>query len=129
MKNIILAIDFDGTIVTHKYPEIGDPVPHAIKSIKEFEKLNCKIMLWTMRSGKELEDAVEYLKNNGIELWGINKNCQQSSWTNSNKQYAHYYIDDAAIGCPLIKNWKYNRPYVNWLSVKQLVLENIKKLN
>lgn len=116
MKPLIIGIDFDGTIVTHEYPVLGKPVPWAIETMKELQAHGHKLMLWTMRSGRELEQAVNYLAKNGIILWGINENPEWQ--TGSNKQYAHLYIDDACLGCPLI-NPSEGRPYVNWHHVKK----------
>lgn len=115
---MIIAVDFDGTIVEHKYPNLGKPVPGAIKVLRVFNQLNFKVILWTMRSGKELQDAADYLIDNGIELWGINENPEQKTWTTSPKQYAQIYIDDAALGCPLVAAESTSgRPYVDWQSV------------
>ena len=78
-----------------------------------------------------LSDAVNFLKQNGIELYGINKNPDQLSWTNSPKVYGHLYIDDAAVGCPLIYPEKNERPYVDWNKVGEEILKitsnNLKK--
>lgn len=121
----IIAIDFDGTIVTHDYPALGKPVPMAIETIKELQANGHYIMLWTMRSGKELEQAVDYLYKNNIILWGINENPEQH-WSSSNKQYAHLYIDDAAVGCPLVLPdlealHHESRPYVDWERVRKVL--------
>jgi len=124
---MVIAIDFDGTIVTHMYPSIGEPVKGAISVIKNLIANDHKIVLYTMRSGMYLNDAVAYLKNEGIELFGINHNPEQDSWTTSPKAYAQLYIDDAALGCPLITpNSPFSRPYVDWLAVnKELTAKGI----
>lgn len=101
LKPLIIAIDFDGTIVTHAYPGIGRPVPGAIETMKEFIARGDKLILWTMRDGKELDEAVEYCKSNGVEFWGINQNPEQSSWTSSPKAFAHIYIDDRNVNGPV----------------------------
>lgn len=113
-----ICIDFDGTIVDHNFPDIGKPVHNAIFWIKRFQELDAKIILWTMRSNNEengdvLDEAVNYLKDNGINLFGINENPDQHSWTNSPKAYG-IYIDDMAIGCPLTKQLGFNRTCVDW---------------
>src|ERR1700690_3286381 len=102
-----IAIDFDGTIVKHKYPKIGDPVPDAIEWIRKFQEAGAKIILYTMRSdGGEypntLKDAVKYLEIYGIKLFGVNRDPEQDSWTSSHKCYANLFIDDAAFGCQLL---------------------------
>ena len=110
---MIIAVDFDGTIVEHRYPEIGAPVPKALEILLELQNNGHEIILWTMRSGERLQEAVAYLARHGIRLWGINHNPQQGDWTSSPKAYAQMYIDDAAIGCPLVYPEE-GRPYVDW---------------
>ncbi len=132
-KPLIIAIDFDGTIVEHEFPDIGSPVPGAIKWMKIFQAAGAKLILWTMRSdgqsaGKVLTEAIEYCRSNGIEFWAANCNPDQHSWTSSNKAYAHLYIDDAAYGCPLIEPAG-ERPYVDWSKVGPAVLEMIEEHN
>ncbi len=75
-----------------------------------------KLILYTMRSGEYLLEAVEYLAAEGIELWAVNENPAQKYWTDSPKVYAHVYIDDAAFGCPLVEA-ENDRPIVDWLAV------------
>lgn len=118
----ILAVDFDGTVVTHQYPEIGTPVPKAIETLKRLNENGVKIILWTMRSEKFLDDAVKYLEENGVELWGINSNPEQKSWTNSPKAYAQIYVDDAALGCPLLESPIAERPFVDWFEIEKLLI-------
>ena len=115
----IIGIDFDGTIVEHAYPEIGAPVPGAIDTIKDLIANGHRIILWTMRSGETLQEAYDYLKDNGIELFGVNKNPKQN-WSTSPKAYCHVYIDDAALGCPLIRKFN-QRPVVFWPKVREFL--------
>lgn len=123
-KPAVIAIDFDGTIVEHKYPAIGAPIKGAIETIKELQARGHKIILWTMRSGKELDEAVAYLQENGITPWSVNQNPEQD-WSTSPKAYAQIYIDDAALGCPLEKKC-FDRPMVYWPAVrKQLIYLNL----
>lgn len=121
-----IAIDFDGTCVTHDYPRIGKEIG-AIKVLKRLVEAGHKLILNTMRSDKELQDAVNWFKKNGIELYGVNENPTQKRWTNSPKVYAHMYIDDAALGCPLINAPELsNRPFVDWDSIDlQLIQKGI----
>ena len=95
-----IAVDFDGTCVTHEYPSVGKDIG-AVPVLKKLTAKGHKLILNTMRSGQELEDAVEWFKNNEIPLFAANENPTQKSWTDSPKVYAHLYIDDAALGCPL----------------------------
>ena len=99
-KSFVFAVDFDGTIVTHEYPKVGKDVG-AIPVLKQLIQNGHRIILWTMRSGETLDDAVKYVEEQGVELFGVNQNPEQISWTTSPKCYANIYIDDAAIGVPL----------------------------
>ena len=121
-----IAIDFDGTCVTHDYPRIGKEIG-ATKVLKRLVEAGHKLILNTMRSDKELQDAVNWFKKNEIELYGVNENPTQKRWTNSPKVYAHMYIDDAALGCPLINAPELsNRPFVDWDSIDlQLIQKGI----
>ncbi len=119
---MIVCVDFDGTIVDHCFPEMGEPVPGAIKWLKRLNAYGVKIILFTMRSDSDmfktaLTDAVEYLEQNGVVLFAVNKNPSQMSWTTSPKAYANLYIDDSAFGCPLIQPKGFKRPCVDWSKV------------
>lgn len=123
---MFIAVDFDGTMVDHEYPEIGSPVPEALHWVKKFQEAGAQIILWTMRSGQTLDDAVKYMEASKIKLYGINRNPSQDTWTDSPKAYAHIYIDDAAFGCPLHVNPRMDgRPYVDWSIVGPKVLERL----
>lgn len=117
---MIIAVDFDGTIVEHTYPTIGPDVPGAFEWLREFSDAGHQLILWTMRSGPELAEAVEHCRRNGVEFWGVNRNPGQGSWTESPKAYAQMYIDDAALGCPLVLRLE-GRPYVDWSAVGPMV--------
>jgi hydroxymethylpyrimidine pyrophosphatase-like HAD family hydrolase len=116
LKSPVVAIDFDGTIVAHRYPEIGEPVPYALETMRAMLAQGYKLILYTMRSGEYLQEAVDYLKAEGVEFWAVNENPTQRFWTDSPKVYAHIYIDDAAFGCPLIEV-ENDRPIVDWLEI------------
>ena len=117
---MIIAVDFDGTCVTHEYPRIGRYIG-AQRILKRLAEEGHQLILYTMRSGKELADAVDWFTENKIELWGINENREQKRWTQSPKIYAHLYIDDAALGIPLCKGLKGERLYVNWSEVEEML--------
>ena len=125
-----IGIDFDGTCVTHEYPEIGKDIG-AVPVLKRLSANGHLLILNTMRSGKELEAAVNWFKDNDIPLSGINEDPGQKEWTQSPKVYANLYIDDAALGCPLIYPVKgflpgediSGRPYVDWEKVEQLLFQ------
>lgn len=109
-----ICVDFDGTIVDHRYPEIGDPVPFAVDYLLSWVEAGAKLILFTMRSGTELDAAVSYLKQKGVQLHGVNKNPDQVTWSDSPKAFGHVYIDDAAFGCPMFISAKFARPCVDW---------------
>lgn len=121
---MIFGIDFDGTVVEHKYPDIGEAVPLALNTLKKLQENSHELILWTMRSDNYLDEAVKYLEDNGIKLFGINENPEQVSWTHSPKAYCHLYIDDAALGCPLIYPLDGRRPYVDWESIRTFLINN-----
>lgn len=129
--SFIIGVDFDGTVVEHKFPAIGKPVPQALEWLRRFQEAGAKLVLWTMRSNGPqkdrlvLSEAICYLRSNSIELWGINENPEQSKWTSSPKAYCHIYIDDAAAGCPLVEVAG-ERPYVDWNIVGPSVMRQIK---
>lgn len=115
-----LCVDFDGTCVTHDYPRVGKDIG-AVPVLKRLVKEGHQLILWTMRSGKELNDAIKWFKDNDIELYGIQENPTQKSWTSSPKAYAQIYIDDAALGAPLLMDPSLsNREFINWKSVEQI---------
>jgi hydroxymethylpyrimidine pyrophosphatase-like HAD family hydrolase len=97
---IKIAVDFDGTIVEHEYPEIGKEKLFAFQTLKELEKLGAMLILWTFRTGKELDEAVEYCRKNGIEFYAVNKNYPEEIFDEnvSRKINADIYIDDKNIG-------------------------------
>jgi hypothetical protein len=126
----IFAIDFDGTLAEHKFPDIGNEVPGAFAVLKDLQAAGHRLILWTMRSdgrepdgspenGPVLSDAVAWCKERGVEFWSVNGNPGQGSWTQSPKCYAHVYIDDAALGCPLRESFGVARPMVDWAEVRE----------
>ncbi len=95
-----IAVDFDGTIVEHRYPEIGKPILFAFEAIKELQKRGHKIILWTYRSGKELDAAVEFCKKNGVEFYAVNKSFPEEVFDisqASRKIDTELFIDDRNI--------------------------------
>jgi hypothetical protein len=120
-----IAIDFDGTCVTHDYPRVGKDIG-AVPVLKKLTDSGHQLILNTMRSGKELVDAVQWFADNDIPLYGANENPTQKEWTLSPKVYAHLYIDDAALGCPLMFDHAVsNRPFVNWELVDKYIDRNL----
>jgi len=114
----IIGVDFDGTCVTHEYPKVGVDIG-AQEVLKDLVKANHKLILWTIRDGKYLKDATDWFNRNNIPLFGVNKNPDQN-WSASPKAYCNLYLDDAALGVPLIH--LYSRPHVNWKKVRTLLV-------
>ena len=122
MKSLFIGIDFDGTMVEHKYPAMGEPIEQALEVVEELQEAGHKLILYTMRSGDRLEEAVEYMEENGIKLYGVNENKTQKYWTSSPKVHCNVLIDDVALGCPLDYPEK-GRPTVDWYGVREWLVE------
>lgn len=120
---MIIALDFDGTVVSHEYPHIGEDIG-AVPVLKELVAAGHKLILFTMRSGKLLDDAVAWFERNGIELYAVNENPEQKSWTSSVKVHANIYIDDCALGCPIRYEDDIRRPFVDWKKVREILAYN-----
>lgn len=98
---MIIAVDFDGTIVEHKYPRIGDQIPFAIDTLKKLQREQHKLILWSVREGRLLEEAVEYCRERGLEFYAVNKDYPEE--TREDKGYtrklkADIFIDDRNLG-------------------------------
>lgn len=122
-KNKIVCVDFDGTCVTHEYPKIGAEVPNAVRILKKLNENQVKLILWTIRSGEYLQEAVNWFVEREIEIWSVNKNPNQRFWSKSPKAYAPVYIDDAALGCPLTSSPEIMRPFADWFELERLLKE------
>lgn len=119
---LTFAIDFDGTCVKHSYPEIGEDIG-AVPVLKELVANGHRLVLFTMRSGETLDVAVKWFSDNDIPLFGINTNPTQGTWTKSPKAYANMYIDDAALGAPLVHT-EGSRPWIDWDKVLDVLIEH-----
>ena len=99
-KNKIIAIDFDGTIVEDRYPKIGPEQIFAFATMKKLQQQGHKLVLWTLRSGKRLEEAVAFCEKNGIEFYAVNENYKDEVLDKKTprKIYADIYIDDRNAG-------------------------------
>ena len=86
IRNALIAVDFDGTVVTHAYPEIGDDAG-AVPVLKELTDNGCRLILFTMRHGKLLDDAIRWFRERGIPLYAVNENPSQQRWTSSPKAF------------------------------------------
>ncbi|MCD6066705.1 MAG: hypothetical protein K0S33_1531 [Bacteroidetes bacterium] len=108
----IIAVDFDGTIVEHKYPAIGKEMLFAFATLKELQKKGHKLILWTFRDGELLQEAVDYCRQNGVEFYAVNKSYPEEVYdlSISRKINADLFIDDRNVG-----------GFVGWSKVWQIL--------
>lgn len=116
---MIIAVDFDGTCVTHEYPDVGKNIGAEIV-LKALTDEGHDLILYTMRDHPAdnsvrdpLQEAIDWFSQNDIPLFGVNENPTQKSWTTSPKPYANLYIDDAALGMLTIM-LSGRKPFVDW---------------
>ncbi|MFZ4863886.1 BT0820 family HAD-type phosphatase [Sphingobacterium sp. Mn56C] len=96
---MIIAVDFDGTIVEHKYPAIGKPIPFAIETLKQLQNERHILILWTVREGRLLEEAIAYCAAQGLHFFAHNANFPEENRTNAaRKLTADLFIDDRNFG-------------------------------
>lgn len=113
---MIIAVDFDGTIVEDKYPGIGKEKRFAFLTLKALQNEGHRLILWTFRSGPALDDAVEFCRKNGIEFYAVNKSFPEEKLDEtqrSRKIHADIFIDDRNIG-----------GFIEWGDVWQMICED-----
>lgn len=119
-NSLTIAVDFDGTIVENRFPEIGKPMLFAFESLKKLQAEGHRLILWTYRHGERLDEAVEFCKKNGLEFYAVNKSYPEEKFdeTISRKILADIFIDDRNLGG--LKGWgeiyqslTHNRPGKN----------------
>ena len=124
-----ISVDFDGTCVTHEFPNIGKPIGAEIV-LKALADEGHDIICMTMRSSEQKKefgndtekDAKDWFKENNIPLYAFNDNPSQNDWSKSRKIFAHVYIDDQFLGCPLMIVPGYsNRAFVDWETVAPIL--------
>ena len=106
MTKGVILIDFDGTVVEHKFPHIGPPMPNAFEVLKELKEAGWKLVLWTCREdfgyNRYLQEAVDFCRDNGIEFDGVNEALIEEDFRPDKclkrKPHAHYCIDDRNLG-------------------------------
>ena len=99
---MIIAVDFDGTIVEHRYPAIGKERPFATDTLKKLIKDGHRLILWTVREGRLLDEAVEFCHERGVEFYAVNRDYPEEE-KEHNKHYsrklkADVWIDDRNVG-------------------------------
>lgn len=112
---MIIAVDFDGTIVEHEYPKIGKPIAGAIDSLIRIQNAGHKLILWTYRNGETLYEAAEYCEKNGIELYAVNSSTPDGKMREGESRLieADLFIDDRNVGGLL-----------PWSTVEKMILGN-----
>jgi hypothetical protein len=98
---MIIAVDFDGTIVRHRYPKIGEELPFATETLRMLIREGHRLILWTVREGKLLDEAIEWCRDRGVEFYAINRDFPEEDATGSGfsrKLKADLFIDDRSFG-------------------------------
>ena len=96
-----IAVDFDGTIVEHRYPEIGREIPFATETLKMLSKEGHRLILWSVREGHLLDEAVAWCRERGLEFYAVNKDFPEESTKHDNysrKLKVELFIDDRNVG-------------------------------
>lgn len=97
-----IAVDFDGTIVEHKYPAIGREIPFAIETLKKLRNEHHKLILWTVREGRLLDEALAFCRERGLEFYAVNRDYPEEEKERNNhysrKLKADIFIDDRNLG-------------------------------
>ncbi len=104
-NSLTLAVDFDGTIVENRFPEIGKPILFAFESLKKLQEEGHRLILWTYRHGEHLDDAIRFCEKNGLKFYAVNKSYPEEDYddTISRKILADIFIDDRNLGG--LKGW------------------------
>lgn len=113
---MIIAVDFDGTIVEHEYPKIGKEIPFAITTLKMLIEQRHRLILWTVRKGDLLQEAVDWCKERGVEFYAVNKNFPEEEMGCNggySKINAEIFIDDCNLG-----------GIPDWGKIYQMITEN-----
>ena len=96
---MVIAVDFDGTIVEHEYPKIGKPIPFAIETLKLLQKdAELRLILWSVREGELLQEAIDYCESKGLKFYAANKNFPEEESPQPRKINADLFIDDRNLG-------------------------------
>ena len=99
---MVIAVDFDGTIVEHRYPLIGKELPFAIETLQKLTQEGHRLVLWTVREGDLLDEAVEFCRSRGLEFYAVNREYPEEKIEANNhysrKLKADIWIDDRNLG-------------------------------
>lgn len=116
---LIIAVDFDGTIVKDAYPKIGKPNLFAFETLKKLQNEGHRLILWTYRSSKRLEEAIKFCESNGVYFYAVNSSFPEEKYSNevSRKIHADLFIDDRNIG-----------GFIGWGKIYQMLTNSDAKL-
>ncbi len=97
-----IAVDFDGTIVRHRYPDIGSEIPFAVQTLKMLTREGHHLILWSCREGQLLQDAIDWCRERGLEFYAVNKDFPEED-VDKNRHYSRklkveLFIDDRNVG-------------------------------
>ena len=99
---MVIAVDFDGTIVEHMYPKIGNEIPFATDTLKELIKDGHQLILWSVREDGLLQEAVDWCHRRGVDFWAVNKDYPEEERSKNNhfsrKLKVDMFIDDRNVG-------------------------------
>ena len=99
---MVIAVDFDGTIVEHRYPSIGKELPFAIETLRKLAAEGHRLILWTVREGQYLDDAIEFCRSRGLEFYAVNRDYPEEEKEKNQhftrKLKADLWIDDRNLG-------------------------------
>lgn len=126
---VTIALDFDGTVVCHRYPDVGKELPHCVQILKDWvNKYKVGLILSTMRDGQELKDAVDWFAERDIPLYGIQLHPTQHTWTGSPKAHARFCLDDRNIGQPLTLDEE-GVSCVDWIATNEYFEPILRKIH
>lgn len=114
-KGLVIAVDFDGTIVEDAYPKIGKPLLFAFETLQKLQYEGHRLILWTYRSGKKLDEAVAFCEENNIFFYAVNKSFPEEEFdgSTSRKIHADIFIDDRNVG-----------GFLGWGEIYQLLVDS-----
>ncbi|WP_025882091.1 BT0820 family HAD-type phosphatase [Segatella baroniae] len=125
-----IAVDFDGTIVTHEYPAIGEELPFATETLRMLARDGHQLILWSVREGRLLQEAVDWCRERGVEFWAVNRDYPEEKVENNNhfsrKLKADLFIDDRNVGGLLEWGQIYRMIHDNY-SLKEVIRERVKE--
>lgn len=115
-----IAVDFDGTIVEDKYPDIGKPMPFAFDALIRLQKMGHRLILWTYRTDNSLKEAVDFCHKNGIEFYAVNHNHPEEVYSSAipRKLQVDLFIDDRNVG-----------GFLGWGKIFQLLCPEVPNLH